>query len=271
MLKEQDIAFYKEKGYFLAKGVFSKVEVDQLRFAVDSVLQRAADAKRERNAAWSGDFLPAEQLKKLVVKGMLDLQYHDAAFTRAAVHPRMADVLSALIGPNVQLHHTKLVMKPPEQGGVFPMHQDYPYFPHSHHTMLAASVHLDDADEENGCIRVIPGSHKSGTLEHVGRYYLDHREYTVDMGIPLPAAAGDVLFFNYLTIHGSKANLSARPRRNILFQYRDPEDAPTRDVHVNWGQGLMVCGSNPVYRDYSDSSTFAHRQRETTASGEEKR
>lgn len=80
----------------------------------------------------------------------------------AAIHPNMVTVLSQLIGPNVQLHHTKLVMKPPEQGAVFPMHQDYHYFPHEKHTMLAASVHLDDADLENGCLHVIPGSHKDG-------------------------------------------------------------------------------------------------------------
>jgi phytanoyl-CoA hydroxylase len=36
----------------------------------------------------------------------------------------------------------------------------------------------------------------------------------------------------------------------VLFQYRDPADPPTKDVHVNWGQGLMVCGENPVFRDY---------------------
>jgi hypothetical protein len=68
----------------------------------------------------------------------------------------------------------------------------------------------------------------------------------------MPAKAGDVLFFNYLTIHGSGVNSSDRTRRNVLFQYRDPEDPPVLndkgvEDHVNWGQGVMVAGRNPVY------------------------
>ncbi|MCK9912685.1 phytanoyl-CoA dioxygenase family protein, partial [Microbacteriaceae bacterium K1510] len=64
---------------------------------------------------------------------------------------------------------------------------------------------------------------------------------------PCPADAGDVLFFNYLTIHGSDANRSERTRRNVLFQYKDPADEPTENVHVDWGAGLMVCGGNPRF------------------------
>ena len=61
-----------------------------------------------------------------------------------------------------------------------------------------------------------------------------------------------MLLFNYLTIHGSGVNRSDRPRRNILFQYRDPADEPVlaadgREEHVDWGAGLMVAGANPAW------------------------
>jgi phytanoyl-CoA hydroxylase len=70
-----------------------------------------------------------------------------------------------------------------------------------------------------------------------------------------PAAAGDVLFFNYLTIHGSGVNSSDRTRRNVLFQYRDPADVPLlnaggQEDHVDWGMGLMVAGSNAGFFDW---------------------
>lgn len=250
MITSHDVEFYKENGYLLVKGVFNLDEVEEMRQALDKILRRAVDAKRDRNAVWQGDYIPADELKKLVLKGFHDLHYHDAAFMRAIIHPRLVSILQKLIGPNVQLHHSKMLVKPPEKGAAFPMHQDYPYFPHERHTMLAASVHLDDADPENGCIYVIPKSHKKGPLPHVGHHYLNHKEYPIEMGVPCPAQAGDVLFFNYLTIHGSQPNKSDRIRRNVLFQYRDPSDPPTKDVHVNWGQGLMVCGENPVFREY---------------------
>ena len=247
MITPQEAEFYKENGYLLVKGVFNEAEVEEMREAVEGIIDRAARARQDANHQWQGDFLPPEELKKLVLKGFHDVHYHDAAFMRAVVHPRMAAVLSRLIGPNVQLHHSKMLVKPPENGAAFPMHQDYPYFPHEKHTMLAASVHLDRADEENGCLRVIPGSHKQGSLPHVGAHYLDHRAYPLSAGVPCPADAGDVLFFNYLTVHGSAQNRSGRTRRNVLFQYRDPSDFPTANVHFDWGMGLMVCGHNPHF------------------------
>ncbi|ANE48352.1 phytanoyl-CoA dioxygenase [Paenibacillus swuensis] len=247
MITEKDVEFYKENGYLLVRGVFNPQEVEEMREAVDAIIQRAAQTKLDSNDAWQGDFLPKEELKKLVLKGFHDVHYHDAAFTRAIVHPNMKAVLTRIIGPNVQLHHSKMLVKPPENGAAFPMHQDYPYFPHENHSMLAASVHLDRADEENGCLRVIPGSHRQGELPHVGSYYLNHKEYPITDGIPCVAEAGDVLFFNYLTIHGSESNKSSRTRRNILFQCRDASDYPTVNTHFDWGMGLMIAGHNPDF------------------------
>lgn len=257
MINQADVEFYKTNGYLLVRGVFSQNEVEEMRTAIDGILNRAAQSKFDSNATWQGDYLPPDQLKKLVLKGFHDVHYQDASFTRAAIHPNMASVLSQLIGPNVQLHHSKMLVKPPENGAAFPLHQDAPYFPHANHSMLAASVHLDDSDMENGCLCVIPGTHKNDIMPHVGRYYLDHKEYPLSMATPCPAKAGDVLFFNYLTIHGSDVNRSTRNRRNVLYQYRDPMDIPTADVHVNWGQGLMVCGENPLYREYHANHSLA--------------
>jgi phytanoyl-CoA hydroxylase len=247
MIKSKDVEFYNENGYLLVKNVFNASEVEQMRDAIEKIIQRAAQVKKDENHAWQGDFLPPEQLKKLVLKGFHDVHYHDAAFARAVIHSNMVEVLARLIGPNVLLHHTKMLVKPPENGAAFPMHQDYPYFPHQNHTMLAASVHLDDADLENGCLHVIPGSHKQGPLPHVGTHYLNHKEYPISMGTPCIAEAGDVLFFNYLTIHGSDRNLSEKTRRNVLFQYREASDFPTTDEHFDWGMGLMVSGENPNF------------------------
>ena len=249
MIGEKEAQFYHENGYLLVKGVFTKEEVEEMRGAVDRIIQRAAEANRDHNSTWQGDYMPPEELKKLVLRGFHDVHYHEACFLRALAHPNMVAILTRLIGPNVQLHHSKMLVKPPEKGAAFPMHQDYPYFPHDKHTMLAASMHLDDADEENGCIHVLPGSHKMGPIPHVGRHYLNHKEYPIEMGIPCPAEAGDVLFFNYLTIHGSKPNRSNRYRRNVLFQYKTPDDRPTQNVHINWGSGLLVAGSQPYFNE----------------------
>jgi phytanoyl-CoA hydroxylase len=217
-----------------------------MRDAIARILDGVSGTEHDRDHTWKGSHVAEEERKTLQLKGFHDLPYHDAVFTRMVAHPPLVDVLTALIGPNVQLHHTKMLVKPPEQGAPFPMHQDHPYFPHERHSVLAASVHLDDTDEENGCLHVIPGSHNLGPLEAKGES--KSLDYPLESGTPCPAAAGDVLFFNYLTVHGSGVNRSTRTRRNVLFQYRDPADAPVvsdaGEAHVDWGMGLMVAGSN---------------------------
>src|SRR3954454_12414317 len=217
-----------------------------MRAAIDQILGDVEGTANDANHRWSA----AE--KETVLKGFHNVQYPAGAFTRATAHPRMFDALTQLIGPNVELHHTKMLVKPPENGAPFPMHQDYPYFPHERHTLLASSIHLDDTDEENGCLHVVPGSHTLGPLEAEGDAHT--LDYPLESGTPCPASAGDVLFFNYLTIHGSGTNRSTRTRRNVLFQYRDPADAPVLndgvEDHVDWGMGLMVAGGNPGFFDW---------------------
>ena len=232
---------YERDGYLLVRGVFDAAEVQAMRDAIGRILAGVEGTAADRNHRWSGVD------ESLQLKGFHDLQYHDAVFTRMVAHPRLVAVLTDLIGPDVQLHHSKMLVKPPEQGAPFPMHQDYPYFPHARHSVLAASVHLDETDEANGCLHVVPGSHKLGPLEALGESHTV--DYPLESGTPCPASAGDVLFFNYLTIHGSGVNRSTRTRRNVLFQYRDPADAPVLDGdgtedHVDWGMGLMVAGRN---------------------------
>ena len=196
--------FYEENGYLLVRGVFDAGEVEEMRDAIARILESVEGTAADRNHRWSGVD------ETLQLKGFHDLQYHDAVFTRMVAHPGLVAVLTDLIGPNVQLHHSKMLVKPPEQGAPFPMHQDQPYFPHERHSLVAASVHLDDTDEENGCLHVIPGSHRLGPLEATGDAHIV--DYPLESGVPCPAGVGDVLFFNYLTVHGSGINRSSRTR-----------------------------------------------------------
>ena len=178
-----------------------------------------------------------------------NVQFYSAAFSRLLVDPRLTDRVSGIIGsPNVQLHHTKMFIKPPEKGSPFPMHQDAPYFPHDRHTMMAAIIHFDDAPIEKGCVRVVPGSHKLGVLEHSsqGGWHLPFEQYPIDSAVPCEAKAGDVLFFSYLTIHGSGINVSQEARTTLLVQMRDPADPPTIKTHESRGQGMMLRGIDPL-------------------------
>jgi phytanoyl-CoA hydroxylase len=197
-------------------------------------------------ATWGSAHAVARE--KTVLLHCHNAQFFSAGFSRLLVDERLTGAAAQLIGtPNVQLHHNKIFIKPPEKGAPFPMHQDHPFFPHERHTMIAAVVHFDDAPEEKGCIRVVPGSHKLGPLEHnpEGGHHLPFEQYPLDSAQACPAEAGDALFFSYLTIHGSGVNTSQTARTTILIQMRDPEDRALTKSSER-GTGMLLRGFNPA-------------------------
>ncbi len=262
---------YERDGYVLLPGVFDATAVDSMRAAIDDVIESATAAARlDDNHAWRGA-RGEDGGEELVVQAWHNLEHRDARFLQAITHPRLVAALVELLGPDVALHHSKMLYKPPSKGAPFPMHQDAPYFPHAQHSLVAASVHLDDTDEENGCLHVVPGSHRRGELAHEGEYQLTADEWPLESGTAVPARAGDVLLFNYLTIHGSGVNGSERPRRNVLFQYRAAADRPTLLQHVDWGTGLIVAGRQPgfdaVVPDYEVHGYAGLDSRDPVAAG----
>ena len=245
MLSQEQIQFYNDNGYLLVKGVFTKEEAAAFRAEGHALINRIYQTE-DVDATWGG----ARQITAVQTKLLHchDVQFYSAMFTKLIVDERLTDAASDLMGsPNIQLHHTKMFVKPPEKGSPFPMHQDYPFFPHDHDTMMAAIIHFDDAPEEKGCVRVVPGSHKLGPIPTAADgNHLPLDEYPVESATPCPAEAGDVLFFSYLTVHGSGLNTSNEERTTLLVQMRDPQDPPTKEVHRSKGQGMMLRGINPV-------------------------
>ncbi|GII33829.1 phytanoyl-CoA dioxygenase family protein [Planotetraspora mira] len=237
---------YAEHGYVLVKGLLTRDEAAAYRRVAHDLLGRQDQGE---DPTWgSAAALTAGAPTRL--QHLHDAQFYAAAFSRLLVDERFTSVAAAVLGvPNVQLHHTKLFVKPPENGSPFPLHQDHPFFPHTHHRVGAAIFHLDDAPELKGCVRVVPGSHLQGPREHDPEDGHHLTDVPFEAATPLPAEAGDVLFFSYLTVHGSGVNVSDEARTTWLVQFRDPADPPAIQAH-DWslGQGMMLSGVDPTGR-----------------------
>jgi ectoine hydroxylase-related dioxygenase (phytanoyl-CoA dioxygenase family) len=245
MLSPEQIDFYHENGYLLVKALLTRDEATRLRAEAHALIERLS-AKKSMEASWESARGITQE--KTVLLHCHNAQFFSADFARLLVDERLTGAAAQLIGsPNVQLHHNKIFIKPPETGAPFPMHQDHPFFPHERHTMIAAVLHLDDAPEEKGCIRVVPGSHKSGPLKHLpeGGHHLPFEQYPLESAVACPAEAGDALFFGYLTVHGSGVNTSQAARTTILVQMRDPEDRALTQGRER-GEGMILRGINPA-------------------------
>jgi ectoine hydroxylase-related dioxygenase (phytanoyl-CoA dioxygenase family) len=142
--------------------------------------------------------------------------------------PKLLDVIEILVGPNIEIQHCKINWKPPEKGtGEVKWHQDFPYLPHTNHDLCAAFIVLDKTTPENGCMRVIPGSHKLGQLKHVdenGRLLRHVNDESFDQArhepLDLLLEAGDMSIHHVLTLHSSYPNQSDNPRCAIIYEFR---------------------------------------------------
>jgi ectoine hydroxylase-related dioxygenase (phytanoyl-CoA dioxygenase family) len=247
MLTAAQIRAYHDDGYLLVKGLLSRDEAAAYRQECHDLARRLT-AIAAQDPTWASARQMTATATDTILQACHDVQFESAAFSRLIVDERITGVAADLIGsPNVQLHHTKMFIKPPEKGSPFPLHQDHPYFPHTRHTVLAAICHFDDASQQKGCVRVVPGSHRQGPIEHIteGSPHLPFDRYPLESAVPCPAETGDVLYFNYLTVHGSGINASDEARTTLLIQMRDPEDEPAVATHLSRGQGMMLRGIDP--------------------------
>jgi ectoine hydroxylase-related dioxygenase (phytanoyl-CoA dioxygenase family) len=162
---------------------------------------------------------------------------------------RIISQLRPLIGPDIELQHSKLAAKATAVGkGPFQWHQDFAFFPHTNTDLVAVMVMLDDATSENGCMSMVKGSHKLGLLEHRkdgiftgGCQESQIWESASENVIPVTPKAGGISVHHCLALHGSPPNLSGQPRRGIVFQYR-ASDAYQLADEVWDDTGLLVAG-----------------------------
>jgi ectoine hydroxylase-related dioxygenase (phytanoyl-CoA dioxygenase family) len=120
------------------------------------------------------------------------------------------------------------MLKPAFHGSAHGLHQDSAYWPMDPPALVTVSIALDDATPENGCIQVIPGSHRWG-LQAWGRIARDRDEPLTDREdvdlsgrVDVPLKAGSALLFHSLIVHGSGPNNSPRSRNTALYAYFPP-------------------------------------------------
>ena len=129
-LTPAELEHWREHGYVVARGVFSRAEAGALRSEAHALVERLIDTEQlpafgtQKDGGWASASLVDEGPRAL--NGCHNVQFHSALFSRMVTDPRLVERASDIIGPNVQLHHTKMFIKPPEIGAPFPMHQDAP-------------------------------------------------------------------------------------------------------------------------------------------------
>jgi len=221
------VSDFKEKGFCLEKNVFTPDAVQTLSSEFDRIVSQLQRSGEYINARWGSELTKDIEQSDTQVIHTHNVQSYSAEMMNMIQDERLLDTLEKLIGQDIILHHSKLFLKPPGNGSAFPLHQDWSYFPTEKNSMIAAVVHLSESDEQMGCMRIVPGSHKLGKVAKTdGHSFVKgiHDRYQLEDAEPIIAEPGDVVFFHCCSLHGSMQNVSKRPRKTVLVQLYSGSD-----------------------------------------------
>lgn len=221
-LTDEQIESYRANGYLVVEGVLDDVLLAELRQTTERIVEQAGGLTADDELYDLEDSHSAAQPR---VRRIKSPHTHVPFFWELARHPRVTDVLAQLIGPDIRLHGTKMNMKSAGFGAPVEWHQDWAFYPHTNDDLLATGIMLDDVDEHNGPLMVLPGSHRGPTYDHhhEGRFCgaIDAERAGLDCSgaVKLTGPAGSMTIHHVRAVHGSALNTSNRPRRLLLHEY----------------------------------------------------
>ena len=206
-------------GYTLVRGLFGADEVEKLRDHY-MVLRKRGSYAKDLVGVEAGSQDPLKRYPR-----MAQMHRWDEVSLHWMIDDRLDEVMTALLGRSPYAVQTMLYFKPPGARGQA-LHQDNFYLKAEPGTCVAAWMALDKVDQANGCLEVIPGSHRWPIL---CTEKADTKVSFTDITVPLPDAdaavpvemeAGDVLFFHGALVHGSAPNITTdRFRRALIGHY----------------------------------------------------
>jgi ectoine hydroxylase-related dioxygenase (phytanoyl-CoA dioxygenase family) len=260
---------YADDGYVIVRDAFTTDEVAELR----------AEALR----ICRGELGPVEGMRPpgptesddALIRRYLCIHFpHKLSplMSRAMEHPAIVDALTRIVGPNIKSMQSMLFIKSEGKPGQA-WHQDEMFIPTRDRSLAAAWIALDDATVDNGCLWVLPGSHRSGVI-YPDREHSDERfdcaheaydfPYSEKDAVPLELPAGSVVIFNGYLLHRSLPNTRERGlRRALVNHYMRAESrlpwtkAPPGTHFAGWDfrDIVMVAGTDPYsYRGIADIS-----------------
>ncbi|GDY14678.1 hypothetical protein LBMAG53_35560 [Planctomycetota bacterium] len=151
----------------------------------------------------------------------------------------LLDLMEDLIGPEIWYHSSKVMFKPANGGAAKPWHQDAAYWQAYDPRQITVWIAIHDADQGNGCVWAIPGSHRLGLVPHAGReLQVGEGDIDVAQAIPVPVAAGGLLIFHSLVLHMSQRNTSDRDRWSIICDYDCAPNPVFEDIPANRPVGM---------------------------------
>ena len=224
---------FESQGYYVLEGFLTQEELDTCEREIERLHRLGAEYKAsgdERGKPFQLEpyAKEAEQDGLPVLRKIEQTREYSDVFKDLAQHPKLISVVRQLLGDDLLLFRSTLMLKPAHHGSAHSYHQDSAYWPMRPPSLVTVSIALTESMPENGCIKVIPKSHEWGMQEwgliaQDTEDAISHRkDLDTSQAIEVPLKAGSALMFHSLVVHGSGPNKSANPRHTALYAYFPP-------------------------------------------------
>lgn len=260
-------AFYEENGYLIVADALTPGEVDELRQETTGLCRGQLGEVRGVTPA-DPDESDDDVLRRYLC---IHFPHKLSPVMKHYLAQRvMVDVLTQIIGPNVKCMQSMLFIKASGKPGQA-WHQDEYFIPTRDRSLTGGWIAMDDATVENGCLWVIPGSHKHGIIwpqrQHEDRRFDCTGEaiyfpYSDDDAIPVEVPAGAIVFFNGYLLHRSLPNRAQSGYRRVLVNHYCsaetllPWRTPPEGTHVaiaDYRDVEIIAGRDPyAWKGYDD-------------------
>jgi hypothetical protein len=203
---------YAEQGYAAPVRVLSAEEAESYRARLDAAADLAGPELARRLL----------KMKSHLVFGCLD---------ELARHPAVLDAVESILGPDILVWSSSIFAKAARTPDFVSWHQDMTYWGLNPPDIVTAWIALTDSGPDNGCMRVVPGSHRLEIMPHRDTYAADNmlsrgQEVAVEVderqAADIVLEPGEMSLHHAKIVHGSRANASARPRIGFAVRYISP-------------------------------------------------
>jgi ectoine hydroxylase-related dioxygenase (phytanoyl-CoA dioxygenase family) len=248
-LSEAEKADYQTRGYLVRERAFDDDEVTAMLGCCESLVEKLVRNRRGERISFGSYVFDADAQNNVIIKweGDSDIVHGIEPFAHLspeleawAYDARFIDPVRDLLDTDApKLFTEKLNLKRPRHGGVNPMHQDYPYWvqvAEEASEIATAMLFLDDSTLDNGCLQVVPGSHRDGAWkgrtdgDRFSANEIDTARYQHIDVVPVEVPAGSLILFGPFLVHQSAPNTSERERRALLFSYQPPGRRTQREA-----------------------------------------
>jgi phytanoyl-CoA hydroxylase len=234
MTPDQQRVFFEDQGYLVLEDFLSAEEIATCDTEIERLHGFAAtlseDDPKRKNFQLEpyADADTRQATDKPLLRKIEETRDYSDVFRDLAAHPKLIDMVRVLLGDDLLLFRSTLMLKPALHGSVHAFHQDSAYWPMKPPSLVTVSIALSDSSAENGCIQVIPESHKWGLqdwgliAQDKDKPLTERDDLDLSRLTQVPLKTGSALMFHSLVVHGSGPNNSPNPRHTALYAYFPP-------------------------------------------------